>query len=85
MRKLLVLLTAVALVVAFTVPAMAAEKERLQLSGTMRVRAWDMNNYSDWDDDNDADKISYWDQRFRLGATINVAEGVSAHLRFDFS
>ena len=85
MRKLLVLLTAVALLVAFTVPAMAAEKERLQLKGTMRVRAWDKVNYSDWDSNNDADKYSYWDQRFRLVATINAAEGVSGHLRFDFA
>jgi hypothetical protein len=85
MRKLLVLLLAVALVVAFTVPAMAAEKERLKLSGTMRVRAWDMNNYDDWDSDNKADEESYWDQRFRLAATINAAEGVSGHLRFDFA
>jgi len=83
MRKLLVLLAVFALVVAFTVPAIA--DERLKVSGGVRVRAWDKDNYDDMDSDDKADDLAYWDQRFRLGGTINVAEGISGHFRVDLS
>ncbi|PIE71721.1 MAG: hypothetical protein CSA22_01345 [Deltaproteobacteria bacterium] len=63
----------------------AYAEERLNLSGSYRVRAWSWDNFSDLDSDNDGDENQYWDQRFRLGAKLTVAEGITANLRFDFA
>lgn len=83
MKKLLIVLLAFALVAGlFTV---AAAEDKLSLSGTMRVRAWDVENYADFDDNNKSDEASNWDQRFRLAATIKANDAVSGHLRFDFA
>ena len=83
MKKLLIVLLAFALVAGlFTV---AAAEDKLSLSGTMRVRAWAMENYSDFDDNDNGDDLAYWDQRFRLAATIKANDAVSGHLRFDFA
>jgi hypothetical protein len=97
MRKLFIVVTAVVFVCAFTLPALAQERledrvkcleqeiKRLQLSGAMRVEAWSKDNFSDYDSDNDGDEQTYWDQRFRLGGCINVAEGLSGHFRVDLA
>ena len=42
-------------------------------------------NYWDLDDNDTSDEMSWFEQRFRLGAKLNVVEGVTANLRFDFS
>jgi hypothetical protein len=70
------------LVAGFTVSAYA--EERLSLSGEYRVRGWFTENLSDWNSNNDADSLSYFDQRFRLATKIQAAEGVSVHMRFDY-
>ena len=69
----------IALAIIFVAPFVAdmAIAGDLSTSGTMRVRAWSI-------DDGTTEK-EYWDQRFRLGATFSAAEGVSAHLRLDFN
>ncbi len=77
------------------VASMAYAEDRLQLSGEVRVRAWDKATKAiDLDPDGDGDvsdatvedsDLNYFDQRFRVGATINVAEGVKGILRFDFA
>lgn len=83
MKRLLIVLLAFALVAGlFTV---AAAEDKLSLSGTMRVRAWDVENYYDFDDNSSDDEASYWDQRYRLAATIKANDAVSAHLRLDFA
>jgi hypothetical protein len=53
------------------------------VSGTMRVRAWDKDNW-DFNDTLD-DEAEYWDQRLRTAFTFTAAEGISAHLRTDWS
>jgi hypothetical protein len=69
----------IALAIIFVAPFVAdmAIAGDLSTSGTMRVRAWNI-------DDGTTEK-EYWDQRFRLGATFSATEGVSAHLRLDFN
>jgi hypothetical protein len=65
----------------------AVAEDRLQLNGEMRVRAWDVSGKVidlEADTVEDSDE-SYWDQRFRVGSTINVADGVKGILRFDFA
>jgi hypothetical protein len=73
----------------------ALAEERLVLTGEVRVRAWDTSGISaDIDPNEDGDLTdsefteidqNYFDQRFRVGATINAAEGVKGVLRFDFA
>jgi hypothetical protein len=83
MKKLLIALLAIMFVASlFTV---AAAEDKLSISGTMRVRALDAENYSDWDDSNPADELSYYDQRLRLSGTFKANDAVSAHFRFDFA
>ena len=84
MKKLTICLLAVVFIAGVFAQSAIAD-DRLSLSGSMRVRAWSLENYSDFDSDNGTDKLQYWDQRFRLAATIKVAEGVTGHLRFDFA
>lgn len=90
MKKIIVLAMALMMVA-----SLAYAEERLQLTGEMRVRAWDISTQAidlDPNEDGDIDDATiedsdrtYWDQRFRVGATINVAEGVKGVLRFDFA
>ncbi len=70
----------IALAIIFVAPFVAdmAIAGDLSTSGSMRVRAWSI-------DDGSKKVEEYWDQRFRLGATFSAAEGVSAHLRLDFN
>ncbi|UCD88515.1 MAG: hypothetical protein JSW04_08555 [Desulfobacterales bacterium] len=83
MKKFFIALLAITLVASlFTI---AAAEDKLSLSGTMRVRAWDVENYSDFDDGNKADEQSYWDQRMRIGGAIKANDAVSGHFRLDFS
>ena len=56
----------------------AVAEERLALDGSMRVRAWNWSVA-------DADDANYVDQRLRVGATINVADGVKVVTRMDFA
>lgn len=77
MKKLLVIL----LVLAFVAPAMA--EDRLSLSGSMRARAWSVEN-SDFTDADTSDE-AYWDQRFRMQAVISPADGVKGVFRVDFA
>ncbi len=79
MKKLLVVL----MVLAFVAPAMA--EDMLDLSGTMRVRAWDTSNLGDFDTDTDSDHNQYWDQRLRIMGVITPADGVKAVFRMDYA
>ncbi len=63
----------------------ASAGERLDLSGQMRVQGFAIENYDDLNGDVDTDKEAWFAMRFRLGAKLNVMEGVTANLRFDFS
>jgi len=91
MKRIFVIVLAIMMVA-----GMAYAEDRLQLTGQMRVRAWDTSGKSvNWDLDADGmptdattvDDVdqSYFDQRFRVGAEINVADGVKGVLRFDFA
>jgi hypothetical protein len=81
MKKFFVI--ALALIIAVGFAADAAFAGDLSVSGAMRVRAWATDNT----DLNDAvdDEKKYWDQRFRVAATVTGAEGITGHLRFDFA
>jgi len=82
MKRFFFISLALVLVAGFVVTAYA--EDRLALSGEYRVRGFYSENLSDFNSDNDADALSYFDQRFRLGGTITAAEGVTANFRFDF-
>ena len=88
MKKIILVLLAIMLLA----PMVQAE-ERLSLSGQMRVWAVRLDNYK-VDSNNGIDGVfnsdidndqSFFTQRFRLQPKITVAEGVYAHLRFDFA
>jgi hypothetical protein len=81
MKKLIIVALAICFIASLA-PAVSAE-DRLSLSGGYRLRAWAKENYSDFNNANDADDQQYWRQRFRLDGAIQVAEGISAHFRFD--
>jgi hypothetical protein len=84
MKKLLVAFIAVAFVFGIIAQSAIAE-DRLSMSGAMRVRAWNKNNYEDFDSDTKTDEDSFFDQRFRLQSIITPADGVKAVLRCDFA
>jgi hypothetical protein len=75
MKKLAIAFIAVVCMAMFIAPAYA--DDRVSLSGAMRVRAWS-ENYTNGDD------AGWWDQRFRIQTTINVADDVTAVLRVDY-
>ena len=81
MKKMLLILV---LVMSVSM-GMAYAEDRLTLYGQVRVWAFMTENYWDLDNDVTADEMSWFEQRFRLGAKLNVMEGVTANLRFDFS
>ena len=64
---------------------MVSAADRLELNGQVRVQGFAIENYGNLDSDDDSDKKAWFGQRFRLGAKINVMEGVTANLRFDFA
>jgi hypothetical protein len=78
MKKLLVFF----MVLAMAAPAMAADN--LSLSGQVRVRSWDTENYTDFNDDG-ADKEEYFNQRFRLQTEYAANDQVKGVLRMDFA
>ena len=80
MKKVLIVMLVLVFAASF-----AYADERVKLSGEMRVIGYSMDNYANFDDDNDADNNEYFKQRFRFGMTINVAEGVKAVFRADFA
>lgn len=80
MRKLLVVL----MVLALAAPVVAMADDTLDISGAMRVRAFDKTNHN-FDTDTDTDHRQYWDQRFRLQGKITPAEGVAGVFRADMA
>lgn len=78
MRKLKIFAAAAATMstVMFCAPAFA--EDRLSLSGSMRVRAHDIETSK-------GGESSYFDQRFRLGTKIRVSDDVYAELRADYT
>jgi hypothetical protein len=82
MKRILFISLALVLVAGFVVTAYA--EDRLSLGGEYRVRGFYSKNLSNFNSDNKADEQSYFDQRFRMGAKITAAEGVTANFRFDF-
>ena len=59
--------------------------ERVELKGEMRVVGYALDNYDNFDDDDQADNEEYFKQRFRFGMQINISEGASAHFRADYA
>jgi hypothetical protein len=78
MRKLLVVLMVLALAAPF-----AMADDTLDISGTMRARAWSKTN-SDYSDADTSD-LQYWDQRFRMQGVITPADGVKGVFRIDLA
>lgn len=69
--KVMIVLLAIA---AMVTPVMA--EDRLSLNGSMRVRAFYVDNGDDYTE-------SFVDQRLRIGGKLSIAEGVSVTFRFD--
>lgn len=82
MKKLSIML-AMLLVVCFAVSAIA--EDRLSWSGAFRARAWYKDNLTTANSDDKSDREQYWDQRFRVAMKVNIVEGITGHLRMDFS
>ena len=80
MSKFLKIMIVLLTIAAFATPVVIAE-DRLSMSGQMRVRGFVKDNANYDSDDNDS--AQYFDQRFRIGGTVAVAEGVSATFRLD--
>ncbi|MDL2275184.1 hypothetical protein LJC22_03540 [Desulfosarcina sp. OttesenSCG-928-G10] len=77
MKKMMGLALAV-LLVAGMFASVAVADDRLQLNGQMRVRYWNKDYGSNQSQD-------YFDQRLRVGATLNVADGVKVITRMDLA
>lgn len=75
MKKLAIAIFAVVCVAMFIAPSYA--DDRVSLYGSMRVRAWDNTSHAGVDS-------SYFDQRFRIGTKINVADDVYVEMRADY-
>ncbi|MBF0378880.1 MAG: hypothetical protein HQK72_15575 [Desulfamplus sp.] len=82
MKKITIVLIAAICAVMFVAPAYADDK--VTLSGSFRIRAWDTEN-TDFDKSGDNDAKSYFDQRLRIGTKINVADDVTLQLRADWA
>ncbi|MGA1846674.1 porin [Deferribacter abyssi] len=79
MKKFIVAM--LVLLFAFSVYA----EERLKMYGQLRVRGFYKENFSDYNNDNDSDKYSYFDQRVRVGFKLKVADDVSVNIRMDLA
>jgi hypothetical protein len=77
MKKLMVSVIAALFAVALVIPAYAGDM--LDLSGEFRVRGWDKTNIGSVDG---ADQ-SYFDQRMRIAAKINVSDNAHVMIRTD--
>ena len=73
------------LVLVFAFASSVYADERVELKGEMRVVGFSGDNYENFDDDDRADNYEFFEQRFRFGMKINIAEGVSANFRADFA
>ena len=80
MKKVLIVMLVLVFAASF-----AYADERVKLSGEMRVMGYSMDNYTTFNDEDDTDNAEYFNQRFRFGMKINIAEGVSANFRADFA
>lgn len=80
MKKLLLGALALALVVAFTVPAMAVTT--IDFSGQYRARGYYMYNES-LDDDCESNDNAWYDQRFRIATNFNVSDKLKLKTRLD--
>ena len=78
MKKLLVILFALALVFSFTAPVMATD---VSFDGSYRIRGFYDSNSALVKDN--AVNNAYYDQRFRLQTVFQVAEGLKVTARFD--
>ncbi|GAB6906998.1 conserved exported hypothetical protein [Desulfosarcina cetonica] len=74
------------LFVAGIIANVAMADDRVQLNGEMRVRYWNTNTLRFSEDGavNDNEE-SWFNQRLRVGTTINVADGVKVVSRMDFA
>lgn len=85
MSRILKVMIVLLAITAMAAPSVFAE-DRLSLSGAMRVRGWYTDNTMDADAGYYKDNASsYFDQRFRLGGKLSVAEGVSINFRTDIT
>ncbi|MEJ2155516.1 MAG: hypothetical protein P8X96_09290 [Desulfobacteraceae bacterium] len=80
MKKIIVITLALMMVA-----GLAYAEDRLSLSGSLFVRGWDEEGYSakyskSYDSN---DEQGFWEQRFRLGGKIAVADDVSVNFRMD--
>lgn len=78
MKKLLVILFALGLVFSFSAPLMATD---VSVNGSLRVRGWIDSNSALMPDENT--ESAYYDQRLRLGAVFQVADGLKVTVRGD--
>ncbi|MDL2268805.1 hypothetical protein LJC71_08435 [Desulfosarcina sp. OttesenSCG-928-A07] len=72
MKKMIGLALAM-LMIAGIMATVATADDRLQLNGQMRVRYWNIRD------------MDYFDQRLRVGGTLNVADGVKIITRMDLA
>lgn len=82
MKKLFIIALALALMVAFTVPAMA--KTKVSFSGDYRVQWRYWNNYTLADDSDDEDKLSYIRHRWRMNFKLMPTDRLDMNMRFTY-
>ena len=85
MKKLFLFFITVALIAAFSVPAVAGDDDTFSIRGQYRMEYYDKENYTDGDSSNNADLQRFFDQRLRTQFTFTPAEGVAAIVRMDWS
>jgi hypothetical protein len=79
MKKLI----ALAIAMLFVIPALVSADDKFKIGGSYELFAYKMENYNDFDDNNDADDQSYFYQRFRVTNMIKPADDITAYFRFD--
>ena len=77
------LMVAMTLCLVFSMVQVTVADDRLKLSGSLRLRAFNFDN-RDLDADLD-DNAKYFDSRMRFGLAITIAEGITANYRVDFN
>ena len=82
MKKLSMML-ALLLVVCFATGAVA--EDRLKWSGAYRARAWYNDSNSDFDTDDNTDRLYYIDQRMRIQMRLGISDGIDATVRMDLA
>lgn len=82
MKKLI----ALAIAALFLIPAISFADDRVTLSGSYELYAYDMENYgNDFSDTTSADEDAYFYQRFRLVTSIKAADDVAFTVRCDIN